>query len=176
MRRLWTFLIFMALFTVAYQLGSLTEIDVDDARKLLDEFDDLLLDIDALKIFVHNATLALLMFVPGFGVGWGLFSAWSTGVAFASIATIMPGAVTVSPLSILYFSPFGILELAAYSLGMSRSFILISLIVRKQEVRPHIKATLIEIAVAMALLLAAGFIEFYMIEMIWQGGLQMPSV
>ena len=53
----------------------------------MSEFEELVLDIDGFGIFTHNTTIALPMFIPGFGVAWGLFSAWSTGFAFAAIVT-----------------------------------------------------------------------------------------
>ena len=37
------------------------------------EFEELVLDIDGFGIFTHNTTMALPMFIPGFGVAWGFF-------------------------------------------------------------------------------------------------------
>ena len=61
------------------------------------------------------------MFIPGFGVAWGLFSAWSTGIAFAAILIGTPELGAINPLAIL-LTPFGLMEVAAYSIAMSRSF------------------------------------------------------
>ena len=111
------------------------------------------------------------MFIPGFGVAWGLFAAWSTGFAFASIVVTAPQLADIPPLSILFLSPFGLMELVAYSFGISRSFILIRTIVKKVDLMPLLKPTLIEIGVMVGLLLAGGYLEFYMIELAREEGM-----
>ena len=120
--RVVTFFIFLAIFTGIFQLGSMSTVSQDEADLFMEEFEKLVLDIDAFGIFVHNTTIALPMFIPGFGIFWGLFSSWSTGYAFAAIVTSMPEIAHISPLSILFLSPFGLMEISAYSLGISRSF------------------------------------------------------
>ena len=175
MKRIYIFFIFVGIFSAAYQIGSMSTVDTEEAEKFLEEFEELIKDIDAVGIFVHNTSIALPMFIPGFGVGWGLFSAWSTGYAFASIVSLTPLLADVPALTLLYLSPFGLMELAAYSLGISRSYILISLVIRKKPINPHIKMTAIEIGTIVGLLLAGGFIEFYMIEMVQESGFEMPG-
>ena len=175
MKRVYIFFIFVGIFSGAYQLGSMSTVDPEEAEKFLEEFEALIEDIDAVGIFVHNTTIALPMFIPGFGVGWGLFSAWSTGYAFASIVSLTPVLADVPALALLYLSPFGLMELTAYSLGISRSYILIALIYRKRSLVPHLKMTGIEIGIMIGLLLAGGFIEFYMIEMVQESGFEMPG-
>ena len=175
-KRVYIFFIFMGLFSASYQIGSMTDVDTEEAEKFLEEFEALIEDIDAVGIFVHNTTIALPMFIPGFGVAWGLFSAWSTGYAFASIVSLTPILANVPALALLYLSPFGIMELVAYSLGISRSYILISLVIRKKPFSPHIKMTIIEIGIMVGLLLAGGFLEFYMIEAAQEAGFEMPGL
>ncbi len=173
--RIITFFIFLGIFAAAFQIGSMTSVSEEEAEAFMSEFEELVLDIDAFGIFVHNTTIALPMFIPGFGVAWGLFSAWSTGFAFASIATIVPEIGEIPPLSILFLSPFGLMEIVAYSIGISRSFILIRAASKKINLIPFIKPTVIEIGIVVALLLAGGYLEFYMIELIQQEGLEMPG-
>ena len=169
--RIITFFVFLGLFTAAYQIGSMSTVSEEEANAFMAEFEELVLDIDAFGIFTHNLTLALPMFVPGFGVGWGLFSAWSTGFAFAAIVVTAPQIGDVPPLSILFLSPFGLMELTAYSLGISRSFILIRAIIKKTSLTQFVKPTLIEIGIVTGLLLAGGYLEFYMIELAQEQGL-----
>ena len=169
--RIITFFIFLVLFAAAYQIGSMSDVSEEEAKAFMAEFEDLVLDIDAFGIFTHNLTLALPMFIPGFGVGWGLFSAWSTGFAFASIALTAPQIAEIPPLSILFLSPFGLMELVAYSFGISRSFILIKAVIKKIDLRQFLKPTLIEIGIVVGLLFAGGYLEFYMIELAQQQGL-----
>ena len=174
--RIIVFFIFLGLFAVAYQIGSMSTVSEEEAKAFMAEFEELVLDIDAFGIFIHNLTISLPMFIPGFGVAWGLFSAWSTGFAFASIALITPQIAEIPPLSIL-LSPFGLMELVAYSFGISRSFILIKAIVKKIDLVPLVKPTLIEIGIVVGLLFAGGYLEFYMIEMAQKEGLlDMPGV
>ena len=156
-------------------MGSMSTVNEEEANIFMSEFEELVQDIDAFGIFTHNTTIALPMFIPGFGVGWGIFSAWSTGFAFASIASTTPILNNIPPLAILFLSPFGLMELAAYSLGISRSFILIRAIFQKTGLKQFAKPTAIEIGIVVGLLLAGGYLEFYMIELAQEQGLQMPD-
>ena len=169
--RIITFFVFLGLFAAAFQIGSMSTVTEEEANAFMVEFEELVLDIDAFGIFTHNLTITLPMFVPGFGVGWGLFSAWSTGFAFASIAVTAPEIGEIPPLSILFLSPFGLMELTAYSFGISRSFILIRAVVKKIDLNQFLKPTLIEIGIVIGLLLAGGYLEFYMIELAQEEGL-----
>jgi hypothetical protein len=173
--RIILFFIFLAVFTIIFQLGSMSTVSQEEADLFMVEFEKLVLDIDAFGIFVHNTTIALPMFIPGFGIFWGLFSSWSTGYAFAAIATSIPEVANISPLTILFLSPFGLMEISAYSLGISRSFILIKAIITKTNLLQFIKPTIIEIGIVIALLLAGGYIEFYMIELVENENLEMPG-
>ena len=166
----------MGLFTAAFQLGTMSDVSEEDANIFMEEFEKLIEDIDAIGIFVHNTSISLPMFLPGFGVAWGLFSAWSTGFAFAAIVTITPELEQIPPLTILYLSPFGLIELCAYSLATSRSFILIREITKKTNLKPLLKPTIIEIGILVGLLLAGGFLEDYMIKLAQEDGFEMPSM
>jgi len=173
--RIILFFIFLVVFTIIFQLGSMSAVSQVEADLFMEEFKKLVLDIDAFGIFVHNTTIALPMFIPGFGIFWGLFSSWSTGYAFAAIATSIPEVANISPLTILFLSPFGLMEISAYSLGISRSFILIKAIITKTNLLQFIKPTIIEIGIVITLLLAGGYIEFYMIELVENENLEMPG-
>jgi len=166
----------MGLFTAIFQLGSMSDVSQEEANIFMDEFEKLVEDIDAVGIFAHNTLISLPMFIPGLGVVWGLFSAWSTGFAFAAIVSITPDLEQVPPLAVLYFSPFGLMELCAYSLATSRSFLLIRAISKKTKLSPLIKPTLIEVGILVGLLLAGGFLEDYMIKLAQEEGLQMPTI
>jgi hypothetical protein len=173
--RILLFFIFLGLFSLAYQFGAMSVVGEEEADMFMEAFQEIVLDIDAFGIFVHNTTISLPMFIPGFGAVWGLFSAWSTGFAFAAITSITPELESVPPLTILFLSPFGLMELVAYSLGLSRSFILIHAITKKINLIQFIKPTIIEIGIAVGLLLAGGYLEFYMIE-IAEKIIEMPGL
>ena len=175
MKRLVIFLIFMALFSASYQIGSMSDVNEEDAKTFLEEFEELVEGIDAIGIFTHNTTIALPMFIPGFGIAWGLFAAWSTGYAFASIVSLTPALAEVPPLALLYISPFGIMELVAYSLGISRSYILIRMIMQKINLATAWKVTSIEVGIMLGLLLGGGFLEHYMITLVQETGMELPG-
>lgn len=164
----------MGLFTAAYQIGSMSTINEEEATTFMSEFEKLVKDIDAMGIFLHNSTISLPMFIPGFGVIWGLFSAWSTGFAFSAIVSISPELAKVPPLTILFLSPFGIMELTAYSIATSRSFILIKAVYRKSNLIPFLKPTIMEIGIVIGLLLAGGYLEYYMIKLIQEETIMLP--
>ncbi len=163
-QRIIVFFIFVGLFTTSYYIGSLMEVSQEDAELFMEEFEDLIEDIDGIGIFSHNAMIALVMFIPGGGVAWGLFSAFQTGQAFSAIAMLVPEVAGIHPLALLYASPFGVMELVAYSLGISRSYLLIYKLIKKISIKPDYKITAIEIGIVLGILLAGGFLEAYLIE------------
>ncbi len=173
-KRLLTFLIFVGLFSLSYWLGSTWEVPQEDAEAFMEEFRDLIEDLDGLGIFFHNATIGMPMFIPGFGVAWGFFTSWQTGYAFAAIVTVTPILENLpgGSLALLYLSPFGLMELVAYSLGMSRSFLLIHKLIKKISIKPDAKIVGIEVGIAAGLLLAGGFLEIYMIESLGDAALE----
>ena len=71
--RIISFFIFLAIFTGIFQLGSMSTVSQEEADLFMEEFEKLVLDIDAFGIFVHNTTIALPMFIPGFGIFWVYF-------------------------------------------------------------------------------------------------------
>ncbi|MCE9652222.1 MAG: stage II sporulation protein M [Nitrosarchaeum sp.] len=154
----------MGLFSVAYQIGAISQVSNDDSSQFLDEFKNLVGGIDGFGIFIHNLTIAVPMFIPGLGIVWGLFSGWATGFAFASIVTAIPALSKIPPLAILYFSPFGVLEMIAYSLGISRSYMIIFAIIKHKSIKSQLLVIAIEIGIVVALLLAGGYLEYSMIE------------
>ena len=163
-KRILVFFIFMGLFSLSYWIGSIFTVELEEAEAFLEEFEELVGDIDGLGIFLHNSMIGLPMFIPGFGIAWGFFTSWQTGYAFAALATTIPILREIPSLALLYLSPFGIMELTAYSIGMSRSFLLIHKIIKKISIKQDAKIVGIEIAIVAGLLLAGGILEAYMIE------------
>jgi hypothetical protein len=162
--RIITFFILLGLFSAAFQIGSFSDVSDEEAEALLSDFEDLVSDIEGTGIFLNNITAALPMFIPGVGVAWGFYTAWSTGFAFTAIISGIPGLEDIPPLAILYASPFGAMELVAYSIGLSRSCHLTFSLIKRSKLKSQIKPTLIEIGIVVGLLLAAGFLEEYMIK------------
>ena len=145
-------------------IGTYSKLSDEESKTFLKEFQKVVEGIDALGIFQHNTSVALPMFIPGFGLAWGAFAAWSTGVAFEALVSTTPALGKIPPLALLYLSPFGVMELIAYSIGMSRSLLLINAIIRKKPLKNELRQTGIEIGIVLTLLFAGAFIEYAMIQ------------
>lgn len=157
----------MAVFTIAFSIGAEIPVSAEDADKFIEEFSLQIKGIDAMGIFLHNTSIAMPMFIPGFGAAFGVFAAVSTGLAFSAIETSNPMLSDIPPFTILLLSPFGLMELVAYSIGMSRSILLVNDIIKKKtfsSLRPHMRPLIVEIGIVVVLLAAGGFIEFQIIE------------
>ena len=72
----------------------------------------------------------------------------------------------IPSLTILFMSPFGLMEIAAYSIAMSRSYMIVHKMIKRIPIRPDVRVIGIEVAILIGLLLAGGFIEYYFIQSI----------
>jgi hypothetical protein len=144
----------MGIYTLSFQIGATSEVSPSEANDFVQEFLSATQDSESLP-----------MFVPGIGTIIGIYSGWSTGFGFAAIATVAPGLANIEPLTLLYYSPYGLIELAAYSIAMSRSFHVVYSLVKKVNPITLIKPSLIEIGIVVGLLVFAGLLEDYMIKM-----------
>jgi Stage II sporulation protein M len=162
------FAIFVGIFLLSYFVGSTYKMSSDELNNFLNEFKSETEGIDAVGIFTHNLVDALPMFVPGFGAGWGCYIGWSTGEAFGAFLSSNPALAHVSALAIFLLSPYGAMELVAYSIAMSRSLIILLVFVRrrawKTELKSHWKPTVVEIGIVVAILLAAAYLEYNMVS------------
>ena len=166
MKRIILFFIFTAIFAAVYGSSAiLSEPTEAEVQEVMDFFDSIVDTIDGIGIFVHNTTIAIPMFIPGFGVAWGLFSAYSTGFAYSAIAAANPEIAQLNPLAVL-LTPFGLMEVTAYSIAMSRSALLAKNVIQKNW--NHIKnerlVIAVEIGIVIGLLLVGGIVEMWMIE------------
>ncbi len=171
--RMITFFVFLGLFALSFQIGAMSKVGYDEANNFSNDFLSVMNDTDGFGIFANNSMAALPMLIPGFGIPWGGYMAWSTGFGFAAIISTMPGLSDIQPLSILFLSPFGAIEIIAYSIAMSCSFHFVYNLIKKLKLKIEIKTILqsqikpsfIGIGIVLALLLVAGFIEDYMIKL-----------
>lgn len=167
--RIVLFFVFLVVFSATFSIGATVDVPEDEAKAFLEEFEKMIAEIQnenfGVQIFLHNTQLALPMFIPGFGVAWGIFSAYSTGFAFSALSTTIDPLLTkIPPIAMIFSTPFGIMELGAYALAMSRSCILIIHIIKKTPIRPQWKTIILEIGIMAVLLFAGGIIEAYMIQ------------
>ena len=162
-RRLLFLAIGAIVFFAAYSAGAAVRLTPTEAKEVRNSFSSQIEDINDVGIFVNNVKIAFGMFVPGLGVGLGVFSGYATGNVFAAIAQDSPKLQGVPPQLIL-ITPFGILEVITYGLAMSRSGMLVYYFAKKKPWREYIIPTLIELGIAAAILLAAAAIEWWMIQ------------
>ena len=160
------FFVFMVIFSASFAIGSEIEVSEEESAIFLEEFESIVKDIDAIGIFVHNISLALPMFIPGFGIAWGAFAAFSTGMAFSVLQGANPMLENIPSLTVLFMTPFGLMEIAAYSIAMSRSYMIVHKMIKRMPIRPDVRVIGLEVAILIGLLLAGGFIEYYFIQSI----------
>ena len=166
LNRIVLFFVFLGIFSASFAVGAEVQVSEEESKIILEQFESLIENIDAIGIFSHNTTLALPMFIPGFGIAWGAFAAFSTGMAFSVLKDASPMLANVPSLTILFMSPFGLMEVAAYSIAMSRSYMIMHKMIKRVPIRPDYRVIGIEIAILVGLLLAGGFVEYYFIERI----------
>ena len=150
-------------FLVAYSAGTTINMSKKEAEDLKGQFAKQIVGIDQNGIFINNIKVALGMFIPGIGTGIGIFSGFSTGMVFSAMAETSPFLSNVQPLIIL-LTPFGIMEVFAYGLAMSRSGMLIYQLVKKKPWREYAIHTLIEIGIVVVVLFAGAVIEWQLIQ------------
>ena len=160
--RLFYLTIGMVVFIIAYSIGAATDLNRTEAENLRQQFNEQVKDIDQNGIFMNNLRISLGMFIPALGIGLGIFSGFSTGLIFNVIAESSPLLNNISPLVIL-ITPFGIMEVFAYGLAMSRSGMLIYQLIKKKQLREQIIPSIIEIVIVIVVLLIGATIEWQMI-------------
>lgn len=158
------FFAFMAIFLVVTQLASYIPVDPNEAEELLEYFMSQLPDVEPIDIALHNLTIATIMFIPGAGAVIGIIVGAQTGFAFGVANAVSTLEFDIPPALVLAVTPFGIMEWVAYSLAMSRSYMLIRKIKKRKELKAMFKPTIIEYCIVAALLVAGGFTEAWIIE------------
>ena len=164
LNRIVLFFVFLGIFSASFAIGAEIQVSEEESKIVLEELESLINEIDAVGIFTHNTSLALPMFIPGFGIAWGAFAAFSTGMAFSVIQDANPMLENIPSLTILFMSPFGLMEVAAYSMAMSRSYMIVHKMIKKMSIRQDFRVIGLEIAIVIGLLLTGGFVEYYFIE------------
>lgn len=148
-------------FLIAYSAGAAVHMGKQQTEDLKRHFAEQIRGIDQNGIFINNVRIALGMFVPAAGIGLGVISGFYTGMIFTAIAATSV-LNNVPPLVIL-ITPFGIMEVFAYGIAISRSGIFIYQIVKKKSWREYAVPILIEIGIVILILLAGAVIEWHII-------------
>jgi hypothetical protein len=152
-------------FLVLYWTGTQTKLDYNSSIKLKEQFMQKIQGLNYIGIFANNLAISIIMFIPGIGILFGLFSGYSTGTVFSAIAqTSQSTTGQISPLFIL-LTPFGIMEIFSYGLAISRSSLLLVSLIKKENVLKQLKYTLIEVIIVTLILFFAALIEWYFISL-----------
>lgn len=151
-------------FLISYWIGAHTKLDQTSAIRLKEEFMQKIHGLNYIGIFGNNLTISIIMFIPGIGILFGLFSGYSTGSVFSAIAQTSQTLDQISPLFIL-LTPFGAMEIFCYGLAISRSSLLLISLIKKDNILKQFKFTLIEIMIVATILFFAALIEWYFISL-----------
>lgn len=148
-------------FLIAYSAGAAVHMGKQQTEDLRRHFAEQIRGIDQNGIFINNARIALGMFVPAAGIGLGVISGFYTGMIFTAIAAT--SALNNVPPLVILITPFGIMEVFAYGIAISRSGIFIYQLVKKKSWREYAIPILIEIGIVILILLAGAVIEWQII-------------
>lgn len=164
--RLFTLAFFIGIFLVAFTVGSEVQIEKTEANQITNMMGEKMKTVVdnsvGAGIFLNNAKIALLMFTPALGIIIGISTAFTTGMVVSAIGSVHELAFPA--ITLLLFSPFGIMELFAYGIAMSRSFLILLALIRKQSLKPQLKMIGIEIGMVVGLLFFGGIIENFIIN------------
>ena len=167
--RIFLLFVFACIFVGIVQIFSMYG-DVTEEQKAVFHVEKLKTtyeDITNFEIFIHRSLTSVIMFIPGVGAVWGLFSARTIGLEFASVVVLNPELAEYPLFAIRHLYPFGILKLIAYSIAISRSYLLLMGIFRKKFVE-QLSFTVGELGVVVGMLSIVGFVEVYLIQGIQQ--------
>ena len=162
-RSLWV-LLFVGFFTASFAVGSETPIPVEESEQLKQEITAKLeqakASSDSSFIFLNNVFIGLLMVIPfGIGIFIGLLSAFVTGLTVGAFELEIPAYM------LLYATPFGFIELMAYSVAMSSSLMLTKKILKKDGklIKKELKFYGASCLIVIGLLFIGGIIENIML-------------
>lgn len=147
-------------FLIFFIIGTSVTLDESTSSLLKEQFQNKIKNIDSVGIFFNNFLISILMFIPGIGIAFGLFSGFSTGNIFMILTRDLP--IQIPPL-LVFLTIFGIMELASYGIAISRSYILLIRIIKRSNVKESLIHAGIEIGIVAIILLFSAIIEWDLI-------------
>lgn len=165
-RRILYLLVGILVFLILFTIGTSVTFDKSTSQLLKEQFENKIKNIDSIGIFVNNFLISILMFVPGIGIAFGLFSGFSTGNIFMIITRDLP--IQIPPL-LIFLTIFGMMELVSYGIAISRSYLLLINIVKRTNIKENLIYAGIEIGVVAIILFFSAIIEWDLIKQ--SGGL-----
>jgi RNA polymerase subunit RPABC4/transcription elongation factor Spt4 len=154
------FFMSLAIFIVAFLLGSMAFISQQEAQAIIDAFNTQIgSDPTAYQIFENNITLCLLFFIPFFGTAFMAFVGYNTGMVLAALALLNPQLGSPVALALtLFLFPWTWMEFVAYSLASSTGLMVIISIIGRR-LRVEARKFLIILVIAIFLLIIGAIIE-----------------
>jgi Stage II sporulation protein M len=149
------------LFLIFFVFGTSVSFDKSTSSLLKEQFQNKIKNIDNIGIFVNNFLISILMFVPGIGIAFGLFSGFSTGNIFMIITRDLP--IQIPPL-LVFLTIFGIMELISYGIAISRSYLLLIHILRRSNIKENLIHSGMEIGIVALILFISAIIEWDLIR------------
>lgn len=167
MRRILTIFFFFIISIFVTVAGTLTPLGAEEAAKKREDLErirDLASNAGATFIFGNNFMLCLSFFIPIFGIFFGCYVLYNTGLMIAaeSIGLGMPPLLSFL---LLFIFPFAWLEFLAYSAALSQSVWLTWRVIRRKG-KDELVNTCIVITICAIMLLAAAFIEMFFIKLL----------
>lgn len=169
-RRIIYLLVGILAFIVFFTIGTFVTFDESTSQLLKEQFQNKIKNIDSMGIFLNNFLISILMFVPGIGIAFGLFSGFSTGNIFVIITRDLP--IQIPPL-IVFLTIFGIMELVSYGIAISRSYLLLISMLKRTNIKENLIYAGIEIAIVAIILFFGAIIEWDLIKQ--SGGLDIAK-
>src|SRR6187455_1305337 len=83
-------------FLIFFIIGTSVTLDQSTSTLLKEQFQNKIKNIDSVGIFLNNFLISVLMFLPGIGIAFGLFSGFSTGNIFMILTRDLP--IQIPPL------------------------------------------------------------------------------
>jgi hypothetical protein len=147
-------------FLIFFIIGTSVTLDESTSTLLKEQFQNKIKNIDSVGIFLNNFLISVLMFLPGIGIVFGLFSGFSTGNIFMILTRDLP---TQIPPLFVFLTIFGIMELVSYGIAISRSYLLLIRILKRCNIKESLIHTGIEIGIVAIILLFSAIIEWDLI-------------
>lgn len=167
-RRILYLLAGILVFIIVFIIGTFVTFDESTSQLLKEQFQNKIKNINNIGIFLNNFLISILMFVPGIGIAFGLFSGFSTGNIFVIITRDLP--IQIPPL-VVFLTIFGIMELVSYGIAISRSYLLLTSILKRTNIKDNLIYTGIEIGIVAIILFFSAIIEWDLIKQ--SGGLDL---
>jgi uncharacterized membrane protein SpoIIM required for sporulation len=151
----------IAVFVLSFYVATNLQVDSEEAKLIVEQIRTKNVGIGQIEIFLNNLLIGLSMFIPAVGAGLGVYSGIETGMVISALGSLSLLPANFSAIGSVILTPFGILEIIAYGIAISRSGLLTYKLIKRKKSwkKEYIYPTLIEMAIFTAILLIGSIIE-----------------